>query len=131
MNDRGAGVVGTAAGFLVFMLLLFAAIQLLFNLYATSMVTAAAHDAAVEVAGFRSSTDRCAAVETAERGFTEALGTYGAAGHATLEWTCSDPEVVRVRIRATHPSVLPPRLIGLRSLSELDRTIEVRIESER
>lgn len=131
MNDRGAGVVGTAAGFLVFMLMLFAAIQLLFNLYATSMVTAAAHDAAVEVAGFRSSADRCAAVETADRNFTEALGTYGAAGHATLDWTCSDPEVVRVRIRATHPSVLPPRLVGLRSLSELDRTIEVRIETER
>ena len=131
MNDRGAGVVGTAAGFLVFMLLLLAAIQLLFNLYATSMVTAAAHDAAAEVAGFRSSADRCAAVEAADRRFTEALGTYGAAGHATLEWTCTDPDVVRVRIRATHPSVLPPRLIGLRSLSELDRSIEVRIESDR
>ncbi|MEZ5243910.1 MAG: hypothetical protein R2707_02345 [Acidimicrobiales bacterium] len=130
-NERGVGTIGTAAAFVVFLLLLFSAVQILFDLYATSMVTAAAHDAAREVAGFRAASDRCGAVDAATAGFVEDLGAYGAAGHATLEWTCSDPEAVRVRVLATHPSVLPPRLGGLLSLSEVDRTVEVRIETER
>ena len=129
--ERGAGTIGTAAGFLVFLLLMFSAVQILFNLYATSMVTAAAHDAARDVAGFRAADDRCGATTEAEAGFIEQLGAYGRAGHATLAWTCADPDVVQVHVTATHPSILPARLGGLLSLSELDRTIEVRIESAR
>ena len=131
VDERGAGTFGTAAGFLVYLLLMFAAVQILFNLYATSMVTAAAHDAAREVAGFGASGDRCGATAAAEARFVEQLGDYGDAGHASLEWTCSDPEVVRVRVTAHHPSILPPRLGGLLSLSGLDRTIEVRVEDAR
>lgn len=129
-GERGVGTIGTAAAFLVFLLLLFSAVQVLFDLYATSMVTTAAHDAAREVAGFRAASDRCGAVGGADAGFVEDLGAYGDAGHATLEWTCTDPEVVRVRVVATHPSVLPSRLGRLLSLSEVDRTIEIRIETE-
>ena len=130
-GDRGVGTIGTAAGFLVFLLLMFGAVQVLFNLYATSMVTAAAHDAAREVAGFAASADRCGAASRATETFHERLGGYGERGHVTLQWTCADPEVVRVRVIATHPSILPARLQGLRSLSLLDRTIEVRVEEGR
>lgn len=130
-TERGAGTFGTAAGFVVFLLLMFSAVQILFNLYATSMVTAAAHDAAREVAGFGASGDRCRAAVEADADFATALGGYGDAGHASLEWTCTDPDIVRVRVTATHPSILPSRLGGLLSLSELDRTIEVRIEDAR
>jgi hypothetical protein len=129
--ERGAGIIGTAAGFLVFLLLMFTAVQVLFNLYATSMVTAAAHDAAREVAGFRAVDDRCAATIEAEADFAERLGGYGDAGYARLQWTCTDPDVIRVRVIASHPSILPRRLSGLLSLSALDRTIEVRIERAR
>jgi TadE-like protein len=129
--ERGAGVIGTAAGFLVFLLLMFAAVQILFNLYATSMVTAAAHDAARDVAGFRSSADRCAATIEAGADFAERMGGYGDAGYAHLQWICTDPEIISVRVIASHPSILPRRLLGLLSLSELDRTIEVRIEQAR
>jgi len=129
--ERGAGTIGTAAGFLVFLLLMFAAVQILFNLYATSMVTAAAHDAARDVAGFRASDDRCGATIEAQQEFTARLGDYGDAGYARLQWTCTDPDIVRVRVVASHPSILPSRLAGLLSLSELDRTIEVRIERAR
>jgi hypothetical protein len=131
VEDRGAGTIGTATGVLVFLLLMFSSVQILFNLYATSMVTAVAHDAAREVAGFRASPSRCGAAAAATTRFTEQLGEYGRAGHARLEWTCTDPDVVRVRVTATHPSLLPERLGGLRSLSRLDRTIEVRIEAPR
>lgn len=130
-HDRGAGTIGTATGVLVFLLLMFSAVQILFNLYATSMVTAAAHDAAREVAGFRASPNRCGAAIDATTRFTDQLGEYGRAGHASLEWSCTDPDVIRVRVIATHPSLLPERLSALRPLSELDRTIEVRIEGPR
>jgi len=126
--ERGAGTIGTATGLLVFMLLMFSAVQILFNLYATSLVTAAAYDAAREVAGFRSVDDRCGATTAADAAFVEQLGDYGRAGYARLEWVCADSDTVRVRVTASHPSVLPRRLVGLLSLSELERTIEVRVE---
>jgi len=124
-------MVGTSAGFLVFLLLMFTAVQILFNLYATSMVTSAAHRAAQTVAGFDAGADRCAAVGAAEAHFVEALGDYGEAGHAELLWVCDDPQVVAVRIVARHPTILPPRLVGLVDLGRLDRTITVRVEAAR
>ena len=130
-RQRGTGLISTSVGFLVFMLMMLAAVQILFNLYATSMVTAAAHDAAREVAGFDSDADRCGAVPAAEASFRRSLGDYGTSGHATLHWTCNNPDVVRVRVVARHPSVLPQRFTGLTSLAALDRTIEVRTESRR
>ncbi|MEQ8840575.1 MAG: pilus assembly protein [Acidimicrobiales bacterium] len=130
-GDRGVGTIGTAAAFVVFLLLMFTAVQVLFNLYATSMVTAAAHDAAREVASFDSASDRCGAAIDAEAAFRDHLGAYAETGRARLEWTCASADVVRVRVVATHPSILPARLGGLLSLSELDRTIEVRVEDDR
>jgi Flp pilus assembly protein TadG len=130
-DDRGAGTLGTASALLVFLLLMFAAVQILFNLYATSQVTAAAHDAARAVAGFDAGADRCLAVADAERRFVERLGAYGERGRAQLEWTCDRADVVRVRVVATHPTILPPRLRGLSALQGVDRTIEVAIEAAR
>ena len=124
-------MIGTSAGFLVFVLLLVAAVQILFNLYATSMVTAAAHEAARTVAGFEAVTDRCAAVADAEAGFVEALGDYGSAGHAELRWNCTDPDLVTVQVVAVHPTFLPPRFAGLIELGHLERTIVVRVEGFR
>ena len=132
--ERGAGLIGTSAGFLVFMLMMLAAVQILFNLYATSMVTAAAHEAAREVASIdavSTAGNRCAAVASAEAAFTRSLGEYAAAGHATLQWTCNNPDVVRVRVLAEHPTILPARFAGLSSLTSLDRTIEIRTEARR
>lgn len=121
-------MVGTSAGFLVFLLLLFAAVQILFNLYATSMVTSAAHEAAREVAGHAASPNRCAAIAEAEARFVERLGEYGRDGRAALTWNCADPDVVTVQVVAEHPTVLPARMAGLMDLGRLDRTIVVRIE---
>ena len=49
-QDRGSGLLGTTVGFLVFLVLLLAAIQTLVHLYATSVITSAALDAAAVVA---------------------------------------------------------------------------------
>ena len=124
-------MIGTAAGIGVFFVLMLSAVQILFNLYATSMVTAAAHDAARTVAGFEAAADRCAAVAAAERAFIEALGDYGDAGHARLSVSCADPDVVTAHVVADHPTVLPARAAGLLGLGRVDRTIEIRVEAFR
>ena len=129
-ND-GATTIGTSAGFLVFLLMLFAAVHILFSLYASSLVTAATLEAAQMVAGYDEVADRCAAVAEAEAQFLEKLGDYGEAGHATLHWICTDPEDVTVRVTADHPTFLPRRLAGLTDLAHLDRTIVVRVETFR
>jgi hypothetical protein len=130
-TDRGSGLLGTAAGFLVFLMLMFAATQVLFDLYATSMVTSAAHDAARVVAGFDNAADRCGATVIGDRVFSDALGAYSTETNATLTWTCSDPDAVRVRVVADHPTVLPQLLVGLTGLGHIDRTIVVRAEQLR
>ena len=130
-NERGTGLLGTLSGFFVFLLLLFAAVQILFNLYATSMVTSAAYDAARVVAGYDSAADRCAAVPAGEAIFRDSLGDYADQGLAQLTWTCNDADVVRVVVVADHPTILPPRLQGLIGLGHLERAIEIRVEDIR
>jgi len=129
-GERGSGLIGTSAGFLVFLLLLFAAVQVLFNLYATTMVTTAAHEAAMKVAGFDASPDRCSAVPAAEASFFESLGQYGREGHVTLTWTCNNPQRVIVKVIADHPTVLPEAVAGLFGLSHMSKTIVVRAEAK-
>jgi hypothetical protein len=122
---------GTLAGLFVFLLLMFAAVQVLFHLYATSMVTSVAHDAARLVAGYDHSEDRCAATSLGDRLFHDALGAYAIESGASLTWTCTDPDSVRVRVSADHPTMLPSFLEGLTGLGHVDRTIVVRAEAVR
>ena len=51
MDERGGGLVQLWAGFFVFLAMLLFAVQVLFNLYAASVVTAVSYDAARRVAG--------------------------------------------------------------------------------
>lgn len=128
-TERGAGVVGTSTGFLIFLLLLFAAVQILFNLYATSMVVSEAHRAARSVASIRGGPHRCQhSAPVAEQRFQEALGSYGDAGYARLQWNCDNPGFVEVTVTAEHPSLLPARIGRLRNLNLVERTIQVRVE---
>lgn len=130
-RDRGTGTIASAGAVLVFLVLMLCAVQVMYDLYATSMVTAVAHDAAREVAAFDASPDRCGSIPEAERRFFDALGDYAWRAHATLRWTCADPAVVRVRVTAEHPTLLPDRFAGLLPLARVDRTIEVRVEARR
>ncbi|MDQ3756428.1 MAG: hypothetical protein M3394_01070, partial [Actinomycetota bacterium] len=50
-DAEGSGLLGTVVGGLVFLSLLFFAVQVVLGLYATSVVTAVAYDAAKAVAG--------------------------------------------------------------------------------
>ena len=118
-------------GFTVFMLLLMFAVQVLFNLYATTVVTGAAFDSARRVAGYASAADRCAAVPAAEAAFWRTMGDYGERGTATLAWSCDDPQTVRLTVDARHPTILPAFFPGLASLGRMSRVIEMRVEDVR
>ncbi len=49
-DDRGVGVFGTSIGFLVFLMFLFFAMQVMFGLYATTTLRATLHDATARAA---------------------------------------------------------------------------------
>src|SRR5687768_13185417 len=78
--ERGAGLIGTLAGVTVFLALLLFAVQLLFNLYAASAVTAAAYDAARVVAGSDGGD-----LGRAEAHARQVLGRY--ADRVTFSWS--------------------------------------------
>ena len=130
-DDRGTGLFGMIMGLTVFLLLLVATVQILFNSYATTVVSSAAADAVRVVAGYDSADDRCAATADAEAAFWQALGDYRQSGSATLTWICNDPETVSLAVVADHPTILPQQLRGLTGLGRLDRVIEVRVEDMR
>ncbi|RMH71475.1 MAG: hypothetical protein D6683_14515 [Actinomyces sp.] len=129
--ETGAGLLGTVAGFAVFCVMLLVAVQVLFDLYATTVVTGAAHDAARRVASADAEGRRCAAALVAEREFVAALGGYGRDGRARLRIDCTDPDVVRARVVADHPDLVPSLVGRLTGLGRVDRTLEIRTETLR
>jgi hypothetical protein len=126
-GDRGAGVFGTTFGLMMFLGFLFFAVQLLFNLYATSVVTSAAHDAARQVATLGhppTSSD----LDAAEARARDLLGGYGWPDRVTFDWHGSDVDVVRLHVRANNPRFLPSALDQALAFDTIDRTVEVRVE---
>ena len=103
------------------MLLLFAT-QLLLNLYATSVVTAAAFDAARVVAGADGGPERVTAAESQAR---HMLGHYGE--RVRFEWSI-DADVVALRVRAANPNLLLVQLGAPAPFQHVDRTVRVRVE---
>ncbi|MDQ6696583.1 MAG: hypothetical protein M3Z46_03895 [Actinomycetota bacterium] len=131
-DERGAGLVGTFAGVLVFIVFLLFAVQLLFNLYATSAVTAAGLDAARVVAAEQIDHRDAAGVEAAtaqaEAKARAVLGRYG--NHVSFGWRI-DNEVVRLHLRVTNPRVFFGRLGSAIGFDTVDRTVQVRVEKYR
>ena len=121
-GEQGGGPVSMAIGFLVFMVMLLTAVQVILRLYATSVVTAAANDAARQVAGSRGGPS---AIEGAEHLARAMLGRYGQA--MTFDWSATDTDSVVLRVTAGSPHVLPA-LTSAARLDRVDRTVKVRIE---
>jgi hypothetical protein len=103
-------------------LLLFA-VQVLFNLYATSAVTAAAFDGARLAAG--AGGDRAAA----EAHVHEVLGGYADRPGFELTWG-EDPagDDVVLTVRAENPGFLPRAVRAPIGFDTIERTVRVRIE---
>lgn len=131
--DRGAGLIGTIAGVLVFLAFLLFAVQLLANLFATSTVTSAAYDGARSVAGadvdHADHTSVAAARARAEDHVRRLLGRMG--DRARFDWSGSTSEQVALRVRVEPPRVLPPALDARLGFDEIDRTATARVEQAR
>lgn len=114
---------------IVFLSLLFFAVQLSINLYARSQVTAAGFDAARHVAGYDNDGRRDAATDEAEVRLRSMLGAMG--DEVRVEWDLSDPDSVRLRLVLEPPSVAPAIVRDAVGLDLVDRTIVVRTERAR
>ena len=121
-DERGGGVLSAWFGLVVFFALLMFAVQVVYNLYATSVATSVSYDAARRVAAARGDPG---AVGPAEAGARRALGTYG--DRVTFTWAV-DGETVVLRVQARNPSFLLPPVTGPLAFGELDRTVRVRVE---
>ena len=126
--QRGSGVFGTMFGLFVFLLLLLVAVNVIYALYARSMVTNAALDAARDVAGHGAAEDRDAARAAEDTEFRERIGLGDG---ARLEWSADDPDVVVVRVIAAPPSMLPRALGDVFGIGTTDREVRIRVERER
>ncbi len=123
MNERGGGPISIWVGFSVFLVMLLFAVQVLFNLYAASVVTAVSYDAARRVAGSDGGPSYIAEAEEQAR---QALGRY--ASRVTFDWSATSEEQVVLRVQSDNPSVLLPVAAGPAAFDRLDRTIRVRVE---
>lgn len=115
--EAGTGVIGSVVGVFVFLALLLFAVQVLVGLYATTVVTAAAYDAAKAVAG----SDR-PSLTLAEDTARRHIGRLG--DRTTFRWEVDD-DVVALTVRAPRPTLLP--LVA----DDVVRTVRVRVESVR
>jgi hypothetical protein len=119
-HEAGEGLIGTLVGFTIFMILLLLGVQVLVHLYATSAVTAAANEAAEQVA---SAGGAPSAVPGAQRVAVSRLGSFGS-HHAHFDWIELGGQQVTVTVSAESPSFLPLPS----SFRDIERTVTVRTE---
>ena len=122
-------MIGSMAAVMAFLGFLFFAVQLLFNLYATSVVTANGMDAARSVAAYQGdhpdAAGRGEAIAAAEAEVRSRTGPYGR--RLRFDWSGTDADVVRLHIEAENPHLLAVGSTAL-PFTHIDRTIEVRVE---
>jgi Flp pilus assembly protein TadG len=128
-GDRGVGMVPTAAGFVVFILFLLLAVQVLYGLYATSVVRGTLSDAASRAAnGVASEAELVRLADDAER----SLGPMGARTTIELRLVDDDadgaPDMVAGSAVADPPRFVPPPLGGVAGLDDIAVSVRVRIE---
>jgi hypothetical protein len=106
--------------FLAFLLL---AVQLLYSLHATSVLTSAGYDAGRHLA-------RTGDPELAAQRFESATGGYDATIDFELEGgtTLGEADTVIVTIRGTNPTLIPDKLAGPLPFVEVERTLRIRNE---
>jgi hypothetical protein len=125
-------VFGTSIGFLVFLLFLFFAMQVMFGLYATSTLRATVDDATARAAagGGTNAADLARLAEEAEA----SLGEMGRRPSTIIELEAVDEDgdgaadVVVGRARAVPPRFVPPSIGGMIGFEEITAGSRVRIE---
>lgn len=126
-DERGAGLISTAAGVVVFLMFLLFAVQLLFSLYASSTVSAVASDAA-----HRAAARDAPPLTVIEADARASLGRVGDA--AAFDWATVDSDrdgtddTLVLEVVADPPRFVPRSLGGSVGLGEIRRTVRVRLE---
>lgn len=124
-DERGTGLIASVAGVTVFLALLTVAVQVLVDLYQTSVVTAAGYDVARSVAADRDQPPSEADLLAAEARVRDLLGGVG--DDAEVTWDV-DGGVIRLHLVVPTRRFLLPVVAGPLGLDEVDRTISVRAE---
>ncbi|HET9608152.1 MAG TPA: hypothetical protein VFP06_01020 [Acidimicrobiales bacterium] len=133
MGDRGAGAFSTSIGLLVFLLLLYLALQVMFGLYATSVLRAVLNDAAARAAAGGDGADLGRIAAEAR----SSLGEMGRRPSTVIELELVDEDgdgvadVVAGRARAVPPRVVPPSVGGMIGFGEITAGTRVRVEQFR
>jgi hypothetical protein len=132
-DDRGAGVFSTAIGFLVFLTCLFLAVQVIFGLYATSVVRATLNDAASRAAGGGGAGEAELAALAAEA--EDNLGAIGRQPSTVIELALVDEDGDGAGdVVAGRAVIEPPRFApraDLLGFDVIDVAVRVRVERER
>jgi hypothetical protein len=122
-GEAGTGIVGTLAGAAAVLLFLLLAAHVLVHLYATSVVTAAAFDAARIVSG----SDGGPAAQ--QQALDHARGLLGRwADDVDLAFVRVDDEQVVLRARGDSPALLPRTLNQVAGIGVIEREVVIRTE---
>jgi hypothetical protein len=122
--ERGIGLIGSVAGVIAFLAFLLFAVQVTYDLYATSAVTSAAFDAVRIVAGADAAAVPTARAD-AEAHMRRVLGRYG--DRVNFAWA-EDATSISLRVRSANPSFLPATLRRPLGIDAVDRTVRARSE---
>lgn len=122
-DERGTGVVGTAFGATVFIAFLLLATHSLLSLYANSIISSTAWDAARTVAN----TDDPNLIADAEGRAEQRLSGFN---NVVLDIN-KDATGVAVHVQADRPMFLPTALAKSSGLGQLDKTVHARTEEWR
>lgn len=125
-DERGTGLIGTLIGVLVFVLLMFFAVQVLVGLYASTVVSSAAFDAARIMASPGAAQDPLARAR-AEAAAKHDLGRSGST--ASFDWQARDDAIV-LTLTASRPTMLPSSITAITDKT-ISRTVRVRVERAR
>ena len=125
----------TSVGFLVFLMFLFFAMQVLFGLYATSTLRATLNDAASRAAGGGGTTPADLAQLAADA--EASLGEMGRRPSTVIELDAVDEDgdglgdVIVGRARAVPPRFVPPSMGGMIGFEQVTAGVRIRIERVR
>lgn len=123
-GERGSGTVSMLFGVAAFLSLLFLAVQVLVHLYATSVVSAAAFDAARLASG--------AAATGADAARAHGLGLLGDfSGSVQAFEVRVGADAVTVHVAADSPALLPSVVSRALNSAAIDRTVTLRRERPR
>jgi hypothetical protein len=124
-NEKGAGLIGTFLGTLVFLAFCALAAHTLVGLYATSTITAVAWDEARLAATSSASPE---AIAQANDRLATKLAGYD---NTNTEWQLRGDESLGLTVSVDRPALLPPALAEASELDRIERTVWVRIEEMR